>query len=172
MSPLLQTRKPRERHRNAATRELLPCPGSESPVFSVLAIALGSSHPPRPSGQYVPTGQNQRGGHHITSTLRRSQETWAKTQRPQPPRAESCRLAIRHGYFYLSQQIHHLLRLILLASCHSRLLSCQSLLFSTDTKFAGHSNCLSCKPLEGWRLRGPLANDYERKVSGPLASEV
>src|ERR1700757_3120728 len=48
-------------------------------------------------------------------------------------------LPFAHGYFDLSQQVHYLLRLIPLASCHSRLLSCQFPMFSTGTKFAGHS---------------------------------
>lgn len=108
----------------------------------------------------------------LTSTLRDRRKSGQRPSDLNHQGRKAVVLPFRHGYFYLSQPIHHLLRLILLASCHPRLLSYQSLLFSTGTKFAGHSNCLSCKPLERWRLRGPLANDYGRKVSGPLASEV
>jgi hypothetical protein len=50
------------------------------------------------------------------------------------PALSSC---LRYCYFDLSQQIHHLLRLVLLPSSH--MLSLSSCLLSTGTFQAGHS---------------------------------
>jgi hypothetical protein len=47
------------------------------------------------------------------------------------------RLSVGHSYFNLSQQIYHLLWLVLLSSCHLRPLSCQFLLLLLVQKAPG-----------------------------------